>query len=156
MRALSIRQPYAELILRGIKTAELRSRVTTIIGQRFYLYAAKAKSKPPVPIWSADLRAESPPAWMIELAEQVKLIEPGVILPTGVIVGSAVIEEVIPPDPSDGESGLFRWNLNHIKRRATPRATRSRCGLRHSKPCAIIPVARRGRRTYNEDIEVFG
>jgi predicted transcriptional regulator len=28
MRALSIRQPYAELILRGIKTVELRSRST--------------------------------------------------------------------------------------------------------------------------------
>jgi hypothetical protein len=27
MRALSIRQPYAELILRGIRTVELRSRV---------------------------------------------------------------------------------------------------------------------------------
>jgi predicted transcriptional regulator len=26
MRALSIRQPYAELILRGIKTVEYRSR----------------------------------------------------------------------------------------------------------------------------------
>ena len=42
MLALSIRQPYAELILRGIKTVELRSRSTTIIGKRFYLYAAKA------------------------------------------------------------------------------------------------------------------
>ena len=40
MRALSIRQPYAELILRGIKTAELRSRSTTIIGARFYIYTA--------------------------------------------------------------------------------------------------------------------
>jgi len=47
MRALSIRQPYAELILRGIKTVELRSRSTTIIGERFYLYAAKAKATPP-------------------------------------------------------------------------------------------------------------
>jgi predicted transcriptional regulator len=37
MLALSIRQPYAELILRGIKTAEFRSRSTTIIGERFYL-----------------------------------------------------------------------------------------------------------------------
>ena len=36
------RQPYAELILRGIKTAELRSRSTTIVGERFYLYACKA------------------------------------------------------------------------------------------------------------------
>jgi hypothetical protein len=36
MRALSIGQPYAELILRGIKTAELRSMSTTIVGERFY------------------------------------------------------------------------------------------------------------------------
>jgi hypothetical protein len=40
-----------------------------------------------VPIWSDDLRAGTPPAWMIELAEQVKLIEPellrGAMLPTG-------------------------------------------------------------------------
>ena len=39
MRALSIRQPYAELILRGIKTAELRSMSTTIVGERFLIYA---------------------------------------------------------------------------------------------------------------------
>ena len=74
MRALSIRQPYAELILRGIKTAELRSMSTTILGERFYIYACKAKAKQP--IWSDDLRVGTPPAWMIELAEQVKLIEP--------------------------------------------------------------------------------
>src|SRR5258708_7490055 len=34
MRALSIRQPCAELILRGIKTAELRSMSTKIVGER--------------------------------------------------------------------------------------------------------------------------
>ena len=90
MRALSIRQPYAELILRGIKTAELRSMSTTIVGERFFIYACKAKAKQP--IWSDDLRVGTPPAWMIELAEQVKLIEAGAILPTGVIVGSAVID----------------------------------------------------------------
>src|ERR1700683_3420469 len=73
MRALSIRQPYAELILRGIKTAELRSMSTTIVGERFFIYACKAKAKGP--IWSDDLRVGTPPAWMIELAEQVKLIE---------------------------------------------------------------------------------
>src|SRR5205823_10815349 len=92
MRALSIRQPYAELILRGIKTAELRSMSTTIVGERFFIYACKAKAKQP--IWSDDLRVGTPPAWMIELAEQVKLIEAGAILPTGVIVGSAVIDYV--------------------------------------------------------------
>ena len=41
MRALSIRQPYAELILRGIKKIEYRSRRTRIIGERFYIYAAR-------------------------------------------------------------------------------------------------------------------
>jgi hypothetical protein len=48
MRALSIRQPYAELILRGIKTVELRSRSTRIVGERFYIYACKAKATPPI------------------------------------------------------------------------------------------------------------
>ena len=38
LRALSIRQPYAELILRGIKTTEYRSMLTTIIGERFAIY----------------------------------------------------------------------------------------------------------------------
>lgn len=53
MRALSIRQPYAEEILRGIKKveygstelAEVRNRRTTIIGKRFYIYAAKARGQ---------------------------------------------------------------------------------------------------------------
>src|ERR1043165_6797946 len=91
MRALSIRQPYAELILRGIKTVELRSRATSIVGERFYIYACKAKAKP---IWSDDLGAGAPPGGMIELAEQVGRIEPDALLPTGVRIGSAVIEKV--------------------------------------------------------------
>jgi len=41
MRALSIRQPYAELILRGIKPIEFRTRPTKIIGERFYIYASR-------------------------------------------------------------------------------------------------------------------
>jgi hypothetical protein len=41
MLALSIRQPHAELILRGIKLVEYRSRATTITGVRFYVYACK-------------------------------------------------------------------------------------------------------------------
>src|SRR5437870_4417151 len=43
MLALSIRQPFAELILRGVKTAELRSRATRIVGERFYIYASRKK-----------------------------------------------------------------------------------------------------------------
>src|SRR4051794_15011722 len=43
--ALSIRQPFAELILRGIKTAELRSRATNIVGERFYIYASRTPAR---------------------------------------------------------------------------------------------------------------
>ena len=80
MRALSIRQPYAELILRGIKTLRLRSgqaleyrsRATRIVGERFHLYAAgKRRPGRPRPAASPRLFADD--------------------LPTGVIVGSAVI-----------------------------------------------------------------
>ena len=128
MRALSIRQPYAELILRGIKTAELRSRATTIVGERFYIYASKKKwsvasDQWPANVWSDDLRVGTPPLWMIELTEQVKMIEPDLqklgqavaSLPTGVIVGSAIIEKVTPPDPSD-PAALFRWHLVEVQR----------------------------------------
>ena len=42
MLALSIRQPFAELILRGIQSVEYRSRPTRIIGPGFFIYASKA------------------------------------------------------------------------------------------------------------------
>jgi len=41
MRALSIKQPYVEEILQGLKTMEYRSRRTRVIGERFYIYALK-------------------------------------------------------------------------------------------------------------------
>ena len=64
MLALSIRQPHAELILRGIKRIEYRSRATKMIGRRFWIYAAG--TWPPTPaarrdieravrVWSQDL-----------------------------------------------------------------------------------------------------
>ena len=123
MRALSIRQPFAELILRGIKTVELRSISTKIIGERFYIYASKRRGQiSEVSSFSsgtgADLRHLTsdnlakgmPPAWMIELAEQIKMIEPDALLPTGVIVGSAVIEKVSQVD------SVFRWHLIEVER----------------------------------------
>ena len=49
MRALSIRQPYAELILRGVKTVEYRSFATRKIGERFYIYASLWRPAGPSP-----------------------------------------------------------------------------------------------------------
>ena len=108
MRALSIRQPFAELILRGIKTVEYRSRPTRIIGERFHIYASRS---PAAKFWSTDLAMpEQLPPWMLELAEQVGMIEPDALLPTGVIVGSAVIEKVSHAD------GFYHWHLADVVR----------------------------------------
>jgi hypothetical protein len=93
MRALSIRQPFAELILRGIKRIEYRSRPTRIIGERFYIYASKGsafRGQGSVKTWSSDLSVVNVPPWMIDLANALRLFPHE--LPTGVIVGSAVIE----------------------------------------------------------------
>jgi hypothetical protein len=49
------------------------------------------------------------------------MIEPGALLLTGVIVGSAVIEKVISPRIADGEAGLFRGELAGVRRMKTPR-----------------------------------
>ena len=121
MRALSIRQPYAEMILRGIKTIEYRSRATKIIGERFLIYAAKgpatkrgsdvlAEGKR---IWSNNLAMTGaapgggPPPGRMELGELLILGK----LPTGVIVGSALIEKV-----TQGPDDLFHWHLGDVQR----------------------------------------
>lgn len=127
MLALSIRQPYAELILRGVKNAELRTSPTKLIGRRFYIYAAKAKAK--LPVWSQDLRVGKPPAWIIELARQVKVIPPDAELPAGVIVGSAVIERI-----SQTTDGMWRWHLGDVQR-----AKRLRKPVGHPQPVWFRP-----------------
>ena len=122
MRALSIRQPYAEMILRGIKRIEYRSMTArNLIGQRFYIYASMKKmpvaaersaERAATKIWSDDLavttpkRGEHPPAWMLELAEELIVGK----LPTGVIVGTAVIEDV-----TRGEE-FYEWHLADVER----------------------------------------
>ena len=160
MRALSIRQPFAELILRGIKTVEYRSRPTRIIGERFYIYASKkelsvASFQLPVKPWSRDLvvPGEKLPPWMIELAEQVGMIEPDALLPTGVIVGSAVIERcervdsgqlpvasaksrdrsLLATDNSQLTT-LFKWHLADIQRARKLRKPRG-----HPQPVWFTP-----------------
>jgi hypothetical protein len=108
MRALSIRQPYAELILRGIKTMEIRTLPTRIVGQRFHIYAPLKKAPVDQKVWSRDLAmpGAAMPDWLVELAEQVKMVEPGALLPVGVIVGSAVIERCSPLTTSNGSTEL--------------------------------------------------
>ena len=104
MRALSIRQPYAEMILRGEKTIEYRSRPTKIIGERFYIYASKG-TKP----WRHVGTQGRPP-------------EPEA-LPRGVIVGTAVISHC-----TNGGTGrsAYEWHLIDVQRIKRPRKPRGR------------------------------
>ena len=147
MRALSIRQPYAELILRGIKRIEYRSRPTRILGERFHIYASKKRAAGSGPvrqaqgrqradeggIWSRELSVPELGVgalpWMLELAEAIKLFGPDVQLPTGVIVGSAVIERVSPR-----EDGMWQWHLADIER-----AKRLRKPTGHPQPVWFEP-----------------
>jgi hypothetical protein len=88
--AISIRQPYVEQILLGVKPYEYRSTLTHI-RRRVYLYAAK---KP------VDSVAE----WRKARSDPGKL-------PTGVIVGSVVISGCKP-----WWRGGFRYKLEAPKR----------------------------------------
>src|SRR4051794_7512812 len=123
MRALSIRQPFAELILRGIKTIEYRSRPTRVIGERFFIYASKgrgAKGKGQEKMWSKDLGGGDPSPWILEMANAVKLFP--YELPTGVIVGSAVIEKVdccelaVGGEKQGQLTTMYQWHLTEVER----------------------------------------
>jgi ASCH domain len=144
VRALSIRQPFAELILRGIKTVEYRSRPTRIIGERFHIYASKTPASRP--IWSEDLQVAHPPPplWMIELAEQVGLIDPDAILPTGVIVGTAEVarcELLVARGNSQQATSndqpatpMYAWHLAGVERAKTFRKPK-----KHPQPVWFNP-----------------
>ena len=144
MRALSIRQPFAELILRGMKTIEYRSRPTRIIGERFWIYASKGRgTSGEGRVWSGDLAVprEPLPPWMIELAEGLRLWNSGE-LPTGVIVGSAVIERCEPMQADTARLGssktdansTYQWHLADVER-----AAHFRKPLRHPQPTWFQP-----------------
>jgi hypothetical protein len=98
MRALSIRQPYAELILRGIKTIEYRSRPTRIIGEEFYIYAALKPGDPP----------DGPAGFSLLGCQPHELA-------TGLIVGTAMIARCA----RDGHK-RYEWHLAGVKRLDLP------------------------------------
>jgi hypothetical protein len=90
VHAISIRQPYAELILRGRKKVEYRGGNTTL-RERVYIYAAR--------------RPGDRESW-----DDLGL-EPG-DLSTGVIVGTVEISECF----GNEELGEYEWLLARPKR----------------------------------------
>jgi hypothetical protein len=89
MIALSIRQPYAELILRGIKQIEYRSQATRK-RERVYIYASR-------------IPAADDSVW------QSLDAAPG-DFPTGVLVGTVEIVDC------RGVPGDFEWQLSKPER----------------------------------------
>jgi hypothetical protein len=94
MRALSVRQPWAELILLGHKTVEVRSR-RTALRERVYLYASKNRIEP---------------AEEARVAARFGVDVDG--LPRGVLVGSVLIVGCPPLGYEDSRAACFE--IDHV------------------------------------------
>jgi len=109
--ALGVRQPWAELILRGIKTIEVRSLPTSIRGP-IYLYTSKVIATTPAARAAAERHG-------LDLAA----------LPRGVLVGTVDITGCGPCSPDDAAAacltpelieGKLGWRLARPRRLENP------------------------------------
>lgn len=109
--ALGVRQPWAELIIRGVKTIEVRSLGTVRRGT-IYVYAAKKLAEGPAVTAAAERHA-------LDLES----------LPRGVLVGKVEIVDSIPCKPSDTIAACIPkdllvdrigWKLENPERLPTP------------------------------------
>lgn len=95
MKALSIRQPHAEAIMRGIKAAEFCTRATNVRG-RIYIYASRNR---------------------YHVEEEAKILEMYGIgdvnsddLPRGVVIGTVELWNCT------GFGGKYEWHFCHPER----------------------------------------
>ncbi len=109
--ALGVKQPWAELILRGIKTLEIRSQPTTI-RDRIYLYASKKNAR-------NDFALQAIQNHQLDIDS----------LPAGLLVGSVEItgcrkateqDELASCVPWDILSGCYAWELSRPRRFSQP------------------------------------
>lgn len=113
--ALGVQQPWAELILRGIKTIEVRSRPTQVRGT-IYLYTSKRHSTLDAAAVAAEAHAIDVPA-----------------LPTGLLVGTIDVLDSRPCTPNDAATSCvppdllvnrYAWLLGNPKRFTQPQPVR--------------------------------
>ncbi len=108
MRALSIRQPHAEAIMRGVKPVEYRSRPTKI-REVICVYTAKGR-------YSRAVESE----WMIEYGIKNVSCDD---LPRRVFIGTVELYDCT------GKPGSFKWHVRKPKR-----ASRLRRPRNHPQP----------------------
>ena len=89
LRALSIRQPWAELILLGYKTIEVRSRRTNL-RERVFIYAGLNRIEP-----QEEVRISA--RFGIDVDD----------LPRGVLVGTVAIVGCLPLKEDDSQAACF-------------------------------------------------
>lgn len=98
MKALTVKQPWAELIVSGAKDIENRTWRTNFRG-RVLIHAAK------IPVSSEELSAYPLPALRRELKD-------GVTFSIGSIIGSVEIVDCVMNHPSEwAEKGVWNWVL---------------------------------------------
>ena len=109
--ALGVRQPWVELILRGIKTIEIRSQDTRVRGT-IYLYASKKFSELDAAVDAAQAHGLDCPS-----------------LPAGLLVGSVEIAATRPALAKDAAPSCvpasflkqqFAWELRNPQRFEQP------------------------------------
>ena len=95
MRALSVRQPWTELIILGHKTIEVRSR-RTHLRERVFIYASKNRIEP---------------AEEARIAQEYGIDVDG--LPRGVLVGTVYIVGCLPLKEDDSQAACFQITTPH-------------------------------------------
>jgi ASCH domain-containing protein len=95
MRALSVRQPWAELIILGHKTIEVRTK-RTHLRERVFIYASKNRIEP-----AEEARISQ--EYGIDVDE----------LPRGVLVGTANIVGCLPLKEDDSQAACFQIAETH-------------------------------------------
>lgn len=109
--ALGIRQPWAELILRGVKTIEVRTQPTSVRG--------------PIYIYTSKIFAGTPAADAAATKHHVELES----LPRGLLIGTVEIIDCLPCTAADAVAGCltpeivagkFGWRLANPQRLANP------------------------------------
>ncbi|MBA3316265.1 MAG: ASCH domain-containing protein [Planctomycetaceae bacterium] len=109
--ALAVQHPWTELIVRGVKTLEIRSTSARVRGP-IYIYASRKLSDLPDAAFAAK-------RFGIDVAD----------LPTGIIVGEAELTESRPARPADATAACisphllvnrFAWRFERSNRFAEP------------------------------------